>query len=426
MRGMRIVTVAALWGAICVAGSATAETPAASTAKSDAKSTASPVVSTAKPDASPAAKSGATNATTTKSATSSAAAPNSGTGNAGNAPADSGYTIKGGQDRTDLRSLTVEGEDRVHVSIDRPVLALDLNPETVTGLEFGSARDVLDRVSPDLTTAYLAMSSDSRSPYPGRPWLGQFATGSVARFQPAVRGTERWKLTVADSRGQTVALFEGKGDAPKEIVWDGRSLSGATVAPGITYSYVFEAVDKAGNKRNFVGEGFRISAYRLESPTGPVLVFSGQQLAADLSAARAYGASSGGAGTGALGGSGGSRVMAPLLLEAASWLNQSSRVSQPVRVVASARSYEQANSLAKQVGSAMADLTIGDPTRVQSMGEVVPDAPEGGTVRIALGATALPTSTLSAPSGTAKDAAKGKSKDSSKDKKEKANTKDKK
>jgi hypothetical protein len=290
------------------------------------------------------------------------------------------------------------------------VLALDLNPETVTGLEFGSARDVLDRVSPDLTSAYLAMSADSRSPYPGRPWLGQFATGSVARFQPAVRGTERWKLTVADSRGQTVALFEGKGDPPKEIVWDGRNVSGAPVAPGITYSYVFEAVDKAGNKRNFVGEGFRISAYRIESPTGPVLVFSGQQLAADLSAARAYGAGSAGA----------SRLTAPLLLEAASWLNQYSRVSQPMRVVASARSYEQANSLAKQVGTAMADLTIGDPARVQSLAEVVPDAPEGGTVRIAFGAPSPASATsygASSPGATAKDSAKSKTKESKKGKK---------
>lgn len=390
MRGMRIVAAAALWGAISVAGNAAAEAPVANSAPSNA----------------PAAKTGST----TAPAASGAPAANA---NSGNAPADSGYTIKGGQDRTDLRALTVEGEDRVHVAIDRPVLALDLNPESVTGLEFGSARDVLDRVSPDLTSAYLAMSSDSRSPYPGRPWLGQFASGSVARFQPAVRGTERWKLTVADSRGQTVALFEGKGDPPKEIVWDGRNVSGAPVAPGITYSYVFEAVDKAGNKRNFVGEGFRISAYRIESPMGPVLVFSGQQLAADLSAARAYGAGSSGTAAG-------SRVMAPLLLEAASWLNQYSKVSQPMRVVASARSYEQANSLAKQVGSAMADLTIGDPARVQSMAEVVPDAPEGGTVRIAFGAaSAAPATSFGAPgsSAGAKDSAKGKTKESKKGKK---------
>jgi len=395
MRGMRIVAAAAVWGAISVAGNAAAEAPVANSAAAS-----KPAAKTSSITA-PAAPNTAASGTPVENA------------NSGNAPADSGYTIKGGQDRTDLRALTVEGEDRVHVTIDRPVLALDLNPETVTGLEFGSARDVLDRVSPDLTSAYLAMSADSRSPYPGRPWLGQFASGSVARFQPAVRGTERWKLTVADSRGQTVALFEGKGDAPKEIVWDGRNVAGSPVTPGITYSYVFEAVDKAGNKRNFVGEGFRISAYRIESPTGPVLVFSGQQLAADLSAARTYGA-------GSTGTPAGSRVMAPLLLEAASWLNQYSKVSQPMRVVASARSYEQANSLAKQVGTAMADLTIGDPARVQSMAEVVPDAPEGGTVRIAFGApSAAPATSFGAPgsSPVTKDSTKGKTKENKKGKK---------
>jgi hypothetical protein len=401
---MRIVAAVALWGAVSVAGSAAAEAPVANSAASKAPA--------ANKDASkaPAANNDASKAPAAGTAVTAAPTANA---TSENAPADSGYTIKGGQDRTDLRALTVEGEDRVHVTIDRPVLALDLNPETVTGLEFGSARDVLDRVSPDLTSAYLAMSADSRSPYPGRPWLGQFATGSVARFQPAVRGTERWKLTVADSRGQTVMLFGGKGDPPKEIVWDGRNVSGAPVAPGITYSYVFEAVDKAGNKRNFVGEGFRISAYRIESPTGPVLVFSGQQLAADLNAARAYGAGSSGTAAG-------SRVMAPLLLEAASWLNQYPKVAQPMRVVASARSYEQASTLAKQVGTAMADLTIGDPTRVQSMAEVVPDAPEGGTVRIAFGAAGVtPASSVGAPSTSAssKDSAKGKSKESKKGKK---------
>ena len=407
MNGTRIVTAAALWGAISMTGIASAETPAKAPANTAAKAPVAKAPVAKAPEAkAPAATSAQANVQANVPANSQA--------NSADAPADSGYTIKGGSERTDLKSLTVEGEDRVHVSIDRPILALNLNPETVTGLEFGSARDVLDRVPPDLTTAFLANSSDSRSPYPGRPWLRQFATGSVARFQPAVRGTERWKLTVADSRGQTVALFEGKGEPPKEIVWDGRSVSGAPVAPGITYSYVFEAVDKAGNKRNFVGEGFRVSAYRLEAPTGPVLVFSGQQLAADMNAARAYGAGA----PAASAGRGANRLVAPLLLEAASWLNQSSRVSQPMRVTASARSYEQANALAKQVGSTMADLTIGDPARVQAMAEVVPDAPEGGVVRIALGATGAPVPAVTpTTTGNAKDAAKKKSKESSKGKK---------
>lgn len=289
------------------------------------------------------------------------------------AKGDSSYTIKGGQDRTDLKSLTVEGEDRVHVEIERPPLAMNLDPSKVEGLVMGDARDVLDRVPPDLTTSFYASTSQDRSPYTGRPWLRLFSSGSVARFQPNVKGVERWKLTVADSRGQAVVLFEGKGDPPKEIVWDGRATNGASVTPGVTYSYVFEAKDKAGNKRNFVGEGFSVSAYRLDLPDGPLLVFNGRELVSPVGGA-----------AGLYGGAGATRPTAPILLETASWLNQSPNVMRPVRVTATGRSMEQALSLAKQVTVALAANTLGDPARIQAIPEVVSDAPDGGTVRVAL------------------------------------------
>jgi len=294
-------------------------------------------------------------------------------GSSAAASSDSSYTIKGGQERTDLKSLTVEGEDRVHIDIERPPLTLALDPSKVDGLVQGDARDVLDRVAPDLTTGYYASTSSERSPYTGRPWLRQFSSGAVARFQPAVKGVERWKLTVADSRGQAVRVYEGTGDPPKEIVWDGRSTSGAAVTPGVTYSYVFEAKDKAGNKRNFVGDGFSVSAYRLDGPEGPTLVFSGRELVSSVGGA-----------AGIYGGAGASRPTPALLLEAASWLNQAPNVTRPIRVTATGRTMDQATSLAKQVVAALAANTLGDPARIQAVPEVVADVPNGGTVRVAL------------------------------------------
>lgn len=294
------------------------------------------------------------------------------------APSDSSYTIKGGQERTDLKSLTIEGEDRVHVEIERPPLTFSLDPSQVAGLVQGDGRDILDRVQPDLTTGFYAASAQERSPYMARPWLRQFASGAVARFQPAVKGVERWKLTVADSRGQAVRVYEGEGDPPKEIVWDGRTANGATVTPGVTYSYVFEAKDKAGNKRNFVGEGFRVSAYKIDSPEGPTLVFNGRDLVMPVGGA-----------AGLYGGAGAPRPTAAILLEAASWLNQTPYVTRPIRVTATGRTAGQANSLAKQVSVALAANTIGDPARIQAVPEVAADVPEGGTIRVAL-ASALP------------------------------------
>src|SRR5437867_467941 len=194
------------------------------------------------------------------------------------APRDSSYTLKGGSEGTVFKSLTVEGEDRIRYDIERPPLVVDLDPSKAPGLEWGSARDVLDRTVPDLGAPMVAMSSREPSPWIAHPWLSGFASGSVARFRPELKGVERWKLTIVNARGEAVATYQGRGEPPREIVWDGRSQGGAPVVPGLTYSYVLEAHDRAGNKRNFVGQGFKVSAYRLDTPQGPMLTFAGREL----------------------------------------------------------------------------------------------------------------------------------------------------
>lgn len=312
-----------------------------------------------------------------------------------------GMTLRGGQERTDFKTMTIEGEDRVHVDVERPELQLDLDASKVHGLESGTAADVLNRVSPDLTTKYLALSATQPTPYLGRPWLRQFATGPVAKFQPNVKGVERWKLVVADSKGELVRTFDGKGDPPKEITWDGRTQNGKLVTPGLTYSYYMEAFDKAGNKRNFVGEGFKVSAYRADTPAGPVLVFSGMSVLASQKSS--YGMASA------------NRAVAPVILETVSWLNQSTRVQQPVTIAVSARSYEQANLIAKQVGMTMTDLALGDPSRIKAVAEVAPDAADGGVVRVSLAGADPTTGTAVDLSGPAKDSKKESKKESKKD-----------
>ncbi|HEU5311719.1 MAG TPA: hypothetical protein VFV24_09730, partial [Candidatus Eisenbacteria bacterium] len=319
-------------------------------------------------------------------------------------------TLRAGKDRTDFKSMTIEGEDRVQVEVERPELALELDAEKVPGLESGGAADVMNRVAPDLTTAYLGLSSQLPSPYVGRPWLRQFVSGPVARFQPNVKGVERWKLVVLDSKGEVVRTYEGKGDAPKDLTWDGRSQTGTLVTPGLTYSYYFEAFDKAGNKRNFVGEGFKVSAYRVDSSAGPVLVFSGQSVIQAQRNGRAYGMSNG------------TRGVPAVILEAVSWINQSSNVSQPIQVTVNARSYEQANFLAKQVATTMGELALGDPSRVRTTAEVTPDAADGGVVRVSLAGGADPMTGVAPASATPskdpkKDQKKSENKESKKEKK---------
>jgi hypothetical protein len=288
------------------------------------------------------------------------------------ATSDADYTLRGGQEGTVFKSLTIEGEDRVHVDFERPELKLDLDLEKAPGLDWGSAADVLNRTATDLDAPLVGLSAKQTNPYLGRPWLSEFATGPVARFHPAAEGVDHWKLVVVDSKGAAVRTFAGKGDPPKEIDWDGRDASGTPVTPGLTYSYVFEAHDKAGNKRNVVGQGFAVTAYRVDAPEGPTLLFSATELqntAGTPNPSAAAGAND-------------APPVPPILLEAASWMNQA-ELSRPIKVTATARSQELADALANNVKRALTALVLGDPARLDAVALVEADAPEGGTLAIA-------------------------------------------
>ena len=288
------------------------------------------------------------------------------------AGSDTSMTIPAGQEGAVFRSLTVEGEDRVHLEFERPPLALDLDPASAPGLDWGTAADVLNRTVPDFGAPMLESSAAVATPAIAHPWLGHFMTGAVARFRPDVKGVERWKLTIVDSKGQSVAAFEGKGEPPAEIAWDGRTAGGGLVTPGLTYSYVMEARDRAGNKRNFVGQGFKVAAYRLDSVENPMMVFTGRELPAPDPTRPASSPAD-------------HEAAAPILIEAASWLTQSPTALQAVKVTATARTFEQAQSLCALVTRQMSPYLLGDPARVQAVTDVQPDAPEGGAVRIAAG-----------------------------------------
>ena len=305
-------------------------------------------------------------------ATSTSARPGSVTRSARTAPATKTVVapikkdemvLKGGDEGTVFRTLTVEGEDRIHIEVERPVLKLDMDPGKAPGLDRGTVADVLDRTTPDLQAPLLASTARDGSPWVAHPWLSHFPSGAVARFQPTVSRVERWKLLVVNARAESVAVFQGEGDPPQEIDWDGRATDGSPVLPGASYSYVFEARDKAGNKRHFVGEGFRVDAFRYDTPEGPTLVFAGTELSRP-----------GGAPWGA-------DEAPPIVIQVASELNQGP-VDRTVRIEVTARSTEEANALGRRLMRWMSPLLLGDPARLESVGFVASDAPVGAAVKV--------------------------------------------
>ncbi len=278
---------------------------------------------------------------------------------------DSGLVLKGGEDGTVLRTMTIQGEDRIRIEFDRPTLDLTLDPRAASGLEWGSVMDILDQGEPDMIGPLLRETARDRTPFRPRPWLMTFSSGPVARFRPDVEGVDGWRLTVANSRGETVRTFEGRGKPPKEIAWDGLAVDGTPARPGYVYSHTFEATDRAGNTRNFLGEGFQLPPYRVSASDQIAMLFSGSEI-------QAGGATRSDAST----------VAPAIVMEAATWLNKLARLDQPIRVEVTARSYEHADELATKLTDSLKTRLLGDPSRLHPITNVEPDAPSGGTVAL--------------------------------------------
>lgn len=274
------------------------------------------------------------------------------------APADT-VALRGGESGTVLEDMTIEGEDRIRVEYARPDLSLQIDPKSAPGLDRSHAIEVLDRGAPDPVAPFLALSALDRAPFRVEPWFSGLATGPVARFRPQIDGAVRWSLVVADSRGNTVASFRGDGKVPPEIPWDGLAVNGAAVLPGLVYSYVFEAYDRAGNKRSFLGDGFEIRPYMRRDKTAMRILFTGRDLGNDPRGATPS-----------------------ILVETAGWLNQIENLSGPIRLEARAQSLDQAEALADRATGGLKPLLLGDPARFMSATKVEPDAPDAGTIVI--------------------------------------------
>jgi len=253
---------------------------------------------------------------------------------------DSTMRIDAGAEGKNFNSITVEGEDRVRVQFDRPELKLDVDPARAPGLDWESVWAALGADEFNFVDPMLSRSVYERSPYSPRPWLDSFHDGPVARFRPEVNGVEKWGLEVADSRGQTVARFQGDGKPPKEITWDGATIGGGAARSDLTYSYVLNAMDKAGNKRSFVGDSFQIPPHATENKDGVSMSFSVPVESAT------------------------NRVPDAVVLEAATRLNHSTAPNTPVRVEVTAPTFNLAKSIADEVVATLQPHLYGEPTRI--------------------------------------------------------------
>ncbi len=291
---------------------------------------------------------------------------------------DSTMRIKAGESGKNFNNITVEGEDRVRVNFDRPELKLDVDPSKAPGLDWQSVWAALGSDEFNFVDPVLSRSVHERSSYAPRPWLDSMHDGPVARFKPNVSGVEKWGLEVADSRGKTVARFQGTGKPPKEITWDGTTIDGGAARSDLTYSYVLNATDKAGNKRSFVGDSFQIPPHMAQNKDGMSMSFSVPVESAT------------------------DRVPDEVVLEAATRLNQNVATNVPVKVEVTAPTFNLAKSIADEVVATLQPHLYGEPARVVVVTNVDTGGAERASVTIRTASTTTAPAIAPAPSSSKK------------------------
>jgi hypothetical protein len=278
---------------------------------------------------------------------------------------DSAMVLEGGSEGTVFKRMTVEGKDLFRIEFERPRLQISLDPASAPGLDWDNTWDVVAEGDIDLRSPLAGLSASESSPYLPRPWLEEYRTGDIVRFRPSLSGVERWRLTIADPRVGEVRAFEGTGDPPDIIGWDGLSGDGSPMPPGYTYSYVVEAWDRAGNRRNFVGKGFQLPSYMVESGGALHFLLPGSVTGDRQPPGRR-----------------GRTVPHSAIIEAASRINQHDPEGRIVSIRVTARNYDQARGIAESLAGELGSMLLGDPATMRYETDVRDDAPGDGTIAI--------------------------------------------
>ncbi len=277
---------------------------------------------------------------------------------------DSEHVLPAGQDGTDLGSFTVEGEDRIRIEFERPSLDLTIDPRSVGGLDWSDPNEILERKRFDTTTPFLRAETRWLPTTPARPWARSLVYGDIVTLRPKVDDVATWRLTISDPTGAEVWRVGGEGKAPREITWDGMTMSGRAALPGQTYVHAIDVVDKAGNKRRFNGSGFVMPAFAVTAGDSLRLAVAGEP-------------------------DGSGRLGALAIVEIADWINQHAAPSSEIRLSALARTYGEAESMSGAAQGALVGLVAGDPIRMRTIARVDPAAPQNGvlTVQFHVGST---------------------------------------
>ncbi len=168
-----------------------------------------------------------------------------------------------GESGAALPEMVVEAQNKVRQQIEKTNFAMELSAAVVDTF-YTPMDDQALGVSPvSGLQPYLNNLEPLSSDQPPHCWLPEMTRTPVATFypgEPEGHKIKQWNLTVTDFRGSPCRTYQGGGNPPKAVSWDGHTNAGEILRVGYPYSYVFQLTDKGTNTYNYAGASFRIPA----------------------------------------------------------------------------------------------------------------------------------------------------------------------
>ncbi len=168
-----------------------------------------------------------------------------------------------GEEGAALPEMVVEATNEVRQKIEKSSFDLELDAASIDSF-FTKMDEIALGVSPvSGLQPHLNNLEELISDQPPHLWIPEMASTPVAQFYPSDpegHKVKNWNLAVTDFRGSPFKTYQGKGNPPKDLVWDGQGDNGEMLRVGYPYSYVFSLTDKGTNSYNHAGVSFRIPA----------------------------------------------------------------------------------------------------------------------------------------------------------------------
>ncbi|MBI4721994.1 MAG: hypothetical protein HY769_03185 [Candidatus Stahlbacteria bacterium] len=149
----------------------------------------------------------------------------------------------------------VKGTYKGTIKEKKPMIKLYFDPFDALATYIKKGEYIYDkqlRLNSDMaSTLYPIFASDQVI----KPWLHGIVRKEISLFNPVYGqgSVTAWKVFLKDEKGSLFKLWEGGGDPPRNIFWDGRGKDETMMNPGITYFYSAEAKDNLGNVSKVIG-----------------------------------------------------------------------------------------------------------------------------------------------------------------------------